>query len=198
MALGLLGAAPVAASSGDPPVDLEAMARRAGVIIAGRVVRVCPGTHPRYPRLGVTFVTVHVAEALKGAEPGDFTFMQIGHAADALPPLGSARTFLIPDLPTYRPGEELLLFLYPATQTGLTSPVDGRRGKWPLERGSRDGTRRVAGMRLSPSPGHPPGGGTPLAAVRARVQRAAAVAAGQSLRHAATGAARAGEGGGAR
>lgn len=133
------------------PADLAGMARRAGVVAAGEIVQVRPGTHPRYPRLGVTFVTLRVSESFKGTRSGMLTFMQIGHAGDARPPANGARYMRIPDLPQYRPGEEVLLFLYPATETGLTSPVDGHRGKLALRRDARSGATRVVGGPLSPT-----------------------------------------------
>jgi hypothetical protein len=128
--------------------NLRSLAQRAGTIIAGRVVQVRPGTHPAYSRVGVTFVTLRVTEAFKGAAPGDFTFMQIGHAGDTPPPAGQANFMLLPDLPTYRPGEEILLFLYPPSDAGLTSPVDGIRGKRPLRRDPATGQLQVVGMTL--------------------------------------------------
>jgi hypothetical protein len=140
-------------ASGSPPVNLRSLAQRAGTIVTGRIVQVRPGTHPAYPRVGVTYVTLRVTEAFKGAAPGDFTFMQFGHAGDTLPPVGQANFFLVQDLPAYHPGEEVLLFLYPPSDAGLTSPVDGARGKWPLARDSTTGRIQVVGLTLSPSPG---------------------------------------------
>jgi hypothetical protein len=80
---------------------------------------------------------------------------------------------LIPDLPTYRPGEEVLLFLYPATGTGLTSPVDGRQGKRPLLLDARTGESVVA-ERVLTAAGAPQT--LPLATMRARLHAAVAAA----------------------
>ncbi len=140
-------------AAGSHVANLRVLTQYAGIIVAGRIVQVRPGTHPAYPRLGVTFVTVRVTEAFKGAAPGDFTFMQIGHAGDTTPPVGQANFFLLPDLPTYRPGEEVLLFLYPPSDAGLTSPVDGARGKLPLARDPATGQLQVVGMTLETKPG---------------------------------------------
>jgi hypothetical protein len=153
------------------PADPAGLARRAGVVVAGEIVQVRPGAHPRYPRLGVTFVTLRVSEAFKGARPGLLTFMQIGHAGDTLPPLGGARFMLIPDLPHYRPGEEVILFLYPTTETGLTSPVGGRRGKWPLTRDARSGELELEERVLSAGK---KAEGIPYARVRTRLRAAIA------------------------
>lgn len=161
--LSLLLTLPLPATAAEaPPVELAAMARRAGVVAAGQIVQVRPGAHPRSPRLGVTFVTLRVSEGFKGTRPGLFTFMQVGHAGDVLPPAGGPRFMVIPDLPTYRPGEEVLLFLYPATETGLTSPVDGRRGKRPLVRDARSGEPMLGDGVLTAV--------TPFAQVRSRLR----------------------------
>jgi hypothetical protein len=37
----------------------------------------------------------------------------------------------------YRPGERVLLFLYPASRLGLTSPVGGRMGRFRVDDGGR-------------------------------------------------------------
>jgi hypothetical protein len=143
---------PHAAGGTFSAANLRVLAQRAGIIVAGRIVQVRPGTHPAYPRVGVTRVTVRVTEAFKGAAPGDFTFMQFGHAGDTPPPAGQANFVVLPDLPTYRPGEEILLFLYPPSDAGLTSPVDGARGKWPLTRDPATGQLQVVGMTLGTKP----------------------------------------------
>jgi hypothetical protein len=154
------------AGGSEAAANLRSLAQRAGTIVAARVVQVRPGTHPAYPRVGVTFVTLRVTEAFKGAAPGDFTFMQIGHAGDTPPPAGAANFLLLPDLPSYRPGEEILLFLYPPSDAGLTSPVDGLRGKFPLARDPATGQLQVVGMVLSPGTGP-----TPYAPVRVRLRQ---------------------------
>lgn len=119
---------------------LAELVAEAGTIVAGRVVEVRQGRHPDYRNIVVTFVTLDVAEAFKdtggkvqpGARPR-LTFMQFGNP----------RTLPIHDLPLYRPGEEVVLFLYPESQYGFTSPVAGGQGKFIIERDLRTGTRRV-------------------------------------------------------
>jgi hypothetical protein len=164
---------PVLRPAGDRQgADLHSLAQRAGTIVAGRVVQVRPGTHPAYPRVGVTLVTLRVTEAFKGAAPGDFTFMQIGHAGGTPPPVGRANFLLLPDLPPYRTGEEILLFLYPPSEAGLTSPVDGARGKWPLARNPATGQLQVVGLTLGTRRNEATGAArTAYATVRASLRR---------------------------
>jgi len=124
-ALLLLGALASATRAQNAPVTLEELVRSAGTILTGRVLDVREERHPRYPYLIVTRVTLAVERTFKGgtrASSGRFTFRQIG---------GLTR-FRIFDLPGYQVGEELVLFLYPESAYGLTSPVGGMAGKFRL------------------------------------------------------------------
>jgi hypothetical protein len=124
-ALLLLGALALSTRSQGAPMTLEDLVRSAGTILAGRVLDVREERHPRYPYLIVTRVTLAVERTFKGgagASSRRFTFRQIG---------GLTR-FRILDLPGYRVGEELVLFLYPESAYGLTSPVGGMAGKFRL------------------------------------------------------------------
>lgn len=119
---------------------LAELVAEAGTIIAGRVVEVREGRHPQYQNIVVTFVTLEVTESFKdaGAKRNPLaqhrlTFMQFGNP----------RTLPIDDLPGYRPGEEVVLFLYPDSQYGFTSPVAGGQGKFIVERDPRTGARQV-------------------------------------------------------
>lgn len=121
-------------------VTLGELVAEAGTIIAGRVVEVREGRHPDYRNIVVTFVTLDVVEAFKdiggkvqSAARPRLTFMQFGNP----------RTLPIHDLPAYRPGEEVVLFLYPESQYGFTSPVAGGQGKFIIERDLKTGARRV-------------------------------------------------------
>jgi len=136
------------------PMDLATMTERAGTIVSGRISQMRAGSHPKYQNIGALYVTIKVNDTMKGT-PGDtLTFMQFS----GLAPQGSnskavsiARS--LPDLPSYRVGEEIVLFLYPVSSAGFTSPVGGEQGKFMI--------RRV--------PGQPPavvsGGGNHLLAV---------------------------------
>ncbi len=143
-------------------VNLAEMVEDAGVIVAGRCVEVKEGTHPQYPNIPVLYVTIEVKDILKGSVQDSsgsrvrlaaprgklsggsgarqtFTFMQFG---------GSE----FPDLPGYHAGEELLLFLYPESRYGLTSPVGGAQGKFSVgsdpETGKRTLTNRLNNANL--------------------------------------------------
>ncbi|MGE5206494.1 MAG: hypothetical protein ACM3PW_12830 [Chlamydiota bacterium] len=77
---------------------------------------------PQPGRVPVVQVTLQVERALRGARRGQtFVLTQWAGAWDAGP--------------QYRPGQRLLLFLYPRSQTGLTSVVGGRLGQFDLDAG---------------------------------------------------------------
>ncbi len=117
------------------PVSLRDMVERAGIIVSGRVVSVRQGSHPEYPHVAVTYVTVEVEESFKGLSPDrrQFTFMQFG---------GQDLT-RVPELPSYHRGERIILFLYPESRYGFTSPVGGIQGKLSVRLDPRTGERRV-------------------------------------------------------
>jgi hypothetical protein len=114
--------------------SLKEMAASAGTVVTGRVVEVREGRHPQYPNVKVAYITMAVEETLKGQANGQtqHTFMQFGG--------GVVR---IHELPGYRVGEEVVLFLYPESQYGFTSPVGGSQGKFYVHADPQTGERVV-------------------------------------------------------
>jgi hypothetical protein len=132
-ALGLLAARPSAAVG--RRLDLATMTERAGTILSGRVTQIRAGTHPQYRNIGVLFVTLKVEEMMKGAPAETFTFMQFtGQKLDNNGGKGLSAAQPLPDMPSFRVGEEIVLFLYPPSSVGFTSPVGGEQGKFLVRR----------------------------------------------------------------
>ncbi len=98
-------------------VNLEKMTQIAGDIIAGKCVNVKPGFHPEYENVKVTFIEIETFDVIKGDGGHNFKFMQFGHGSE------------IAHLTKYKKNEKLLLFLYPKSRYGLTSPVGGAQGR---------------------------------------------------------------------
>ncbi|GBC77223.1 hypothetical protein HRbin08_00694 [bacterium HR08] len=126
-ALALLSALASGAPAQNAPMTLAELVQSAGAIVAGRIVEVREERHPQYPSLILTRVTLAVERTFKGenkqrASSGRFTFFQIG---------GSRRLRSF-HLPRYHEGEDVVLFLYPESAYGLTSPVGGAAGKFRL------------------------------------------------------------------
>ncbi len=117
----LLGVLVPSARAQHAPATFAELVESAGTILAGRVLEVREEPHPQYPYLTVTRVTLAVERSFKGKSKGrSFTFFQIG----------GSKTFRPFHLPDYREGEEVVLFLYPESRYGLTSPVAGAAGKF--------------------------------------------------------------------
>ena len=103
------------------PLSLTQLTRKAGFIFAGRVLQV-ERPAPPADRVPIIRVTLRVERALRGVRASQvFTLTQWAGAWEAGP--------------QYRPGQRLLLFLYPRSRTGLTSVVGGRLGQFELDAG---------------------------------------------------------------
>lgn len=96
-------------------VNISEMVASADRIFRGRCLSVEPaGSAAGLPVLQYTF---EVVEGLKGVTEGEqVAFRQVQGA-------GKDRRKGVAGIPGYRGGEEVLLFLYPDSQLGLTSPV---------------------------------------------------------------------------
>jgi hypothetical protein len=162
---GFGGMAPGPAGAMNRPVNLVTMTERAGTIVSGRITALHAGSHPRYRNIGVLYVTVKASEVLKGQPAETVTFMQFtGRLMDDNGGKGLTEAHPLPDMPSYRVGEEVVLFLYPPSSAGFTSPVGGEQGKLRVQRRAgepvtviRDGGNRSPGVggtlpsRLSPA-----------------------------------------------
>jgi hypothetical protein len=96
------------------------LCRHAGMIFAGTVLA-SPSELPRTDR-GVPYVEVslRVDRAIAGVKLGQVLTIQEWTGA-------------LSSHPTMRPGEHLLLFLYPPSRLSLTSPVGGAQGQIRLD-----------------------------------------------------------------
>ena len=101
--------------------ELRQMTHRSGAIFAGRVLSVQylrPRLANEVPTVRVTF---RVERGIRGARTGGrFVLRQwAGLWSGGQQP--------------YRVGERVLLFLYPPSKVGLTSPVGGERGRFRID-----------------------------------------------------------------
>lgn len=112
-------------------INLAEMISHAGRIVHGRVVEVREGKHPQHEGIAVTFIKIQVTEMIKGSTTREVSFMQYGNST----------TQYIADMPKYNIGEEIVLFLYPESKLGLTSPVGQGQGKFLVRDDVRSGQR---------------------------------------------------------
>jgi hypothetical protein len=117
------------------PLDLDALTAAAGRVFMGRVVAVRSGRDRH--GLPATWTTFAVDEALKGTSAKRIEIKQLGVAT----PLPDGTVFRVPALPSYRVGDEVILFLQPESREGFTSPVGFGQGRFRIH---HDGTGAVA------------------------------------------------------
>jgi len=124
--------APPLAAQVKPPLSLRQLTRPAGYIFAGRVTSVRARLTP--DQVGTVEITFRVERSIRGAQPG--SALTIREWAGLWS--SGAR---------YRVGERVMLFLYPPSPLGLTSPVGGDYGHFALD---HDGQ-----VILGPARSHP-------------------------------------------
>jgi hypothetical protein len=106
--------------------DIVDLTDEAQIIVHGTVVSARVEPHPQLKNLNTVLVTMSVAESLKGPGQKSLTFRQYIWDVRALGNGGG-----------YHKGEELLLFLRPASELGLTSPAGLQQGRFEITRDAR-------------------------------------------------------------
>jgi len=122
-------------------ITIQELVESAGTIVSGRVVEIREGRHPDYPNVPVTYVTLEVEDVFK--DDGAKVRRSSGHRLVTFMQFGGLRALRVHDVPGYREGEEIVLFLYPESQYGFTSPVGGLQGKFAVQLDHRTGRRMV-------------------------------------------------------
>jgi len=110
-------------SSSDYAPNLRELVRRSGTILVGTVTAI------EFPKTSSSVASVRVTFRVEQGIRGD---VHDGGTSSIVEWAG-----LWSDGPRYRVGERLVLFLYPTSKLGLTSPVAGRWGRWPVDARSR-------------------------------------------------------------
>jgi hypothetical protein len=101
--------------------NLSYLARRADIIVQGRVVGVKYEPLPGYEHIPTVKVTLSIVRTLRGSETRQYTFRQ---AMPFLHPRGGKGAF--------RVGQEVLLFLTTPSQYGLSSPLAHEQGTFQI------------------------------------------------------------------
>ncbi len=121
--------------------DLRQISQQAGVIFAGRVVLIEPVRLAGSDQITSVRVTVQVEQGVRGARSGErLTFSEWAG-------LWSAGE-------RYRIGQRLVLFLYPPSAIGLTSPVGGSAGRLAVDKSGRVflTPEQLQAIRIPPTP----------------------------------------------
>ena len=127
------------------------LVQRAGYIFAGTVKTVERIAPREASSLGVMRITFQVEQGFRGVRAGQV--LTIREWAG-----------LWENGERYRPGQRVMLFLYPPSKLGLTSPVGGEAGRFPVDRDGNveiqpkrhDRPGPVANRRLWPANRIPP------------------------------------------
>jgi hypothetical protein len=108
------------------PANLNQLVQGAHTILRGFVVSARVEPHPQFSNLQTVIVTVQVSRVLKGEAVSTYTFRQfVWNEGD----LGNAAG--------YQKAGELLLFLNPVSQYGLTSTVGLDQGRFRVIRDAK-------------------------------------------------------------
>ncbi len=92
--------------------DIADLTDEAPLIVHGTIASSQVEPHPQFKNLNTVLVTMSVADCLKGSGSKTITFRQYVWAIRSIAASGG-----------YHKGEEVLLFLRPPSQYGLTSPA---------------------------------------------------------------------------
>jgi hypothetical protein len=124
------------------PFNVEELARRAEKVFVGTCTKVSHKVNDR--GIPVVEVTFAVAETVKGEAGATVTFQQFDAQTQSFPSPTTANDFFrehpqgifakaaLIGMPTYQPGEEVVLFLAAPGKLGLTSPIGLVQGKLPI------------------------------------------------------------------
>ncbi len=115
---------------------LQTFPRSSGPIFSGTVLRVEHRNANSSTALATTEIRFRVDQAIRGVRKGQL--LEIKEWAG-----------LWQSGERYYPGERVLLFLYPPSKLGLTSPVAGR-GRFPIDRSGRVILKLPVGSRPKP------------------------------------------------
>jgi hypothetical protein len=107
------------------PVNLAFLARRAEVIVQGRVVAARYEGMPNYPNIRTVLVTLEVERMLRGPAGSRFTFRQY---------VGPQKRGGVKS--GYMTGQRVLLFLPGESTAGLRSPLGLEQGHFRIVRGT--------------------------------------------------------------
>lgn len=106
-------------------MNIERLVRDAGMIFAGRVINVETGERDKDMNLFVTHYTFLVTEKMYGVESDTIVINQYGGEADG-------QEFYPKGVPRFYEGEDVLVFFYPPSKIGMSSPVGMDQGKFMI------------------------------------------------------------------
>jgi hypothetical protein len=120
--------------------SFRVLTRQAGYIFVGKVAAVSRRAASNAREVATMQITFHVEQGLRGALSGsELTVAEWAGLWN-----GAKR---------YRVGDRVLLFLYPNSKLGLTSPVGGRQGRFEVDTSGQVVLRPEHALFLASTPG---------------------------------------------
>ena len=142
LAVAAAGVAPVLATSMAPQTIAD-LTRGSHDIVVGTVSRVTEGRQGSLPYVEVE---VSVSETIQGAPARTLTFRQPGLQSRQVASGGRRFVGLIPGLPQYAAGEQVILFLGPTSSRGFRTTVGLEQGKFGVTAGNAVNAAGNAGL----------------------------------------------------
>ncbi len=109
-------------------VDLSEMVEASGMIFSGQVLSVEGTTDERGDI--VTRTTFRIEQPVRGVMPGTVTITQYGGVTES----GS---MVLAHMRYFTEGERVMVFLYPPSELGLTSPIGMNQGAFTIDAQNR-------------------------------------------------------------
>ena len=108
------------------PLSLDEIIDSAAVAFEGRCLETRTGRDPQTGMI-VTFTTFQVDDLLKGSAGSTYTIKQVGGEDRT-----EGRVFRMQGVPTFKPGEAYVVFLYGISEKGFSSPVGLAQGRFEV------------------------------------------------------------------
>lgn len=160
------------------PLDLSHMTAQAGRVFAGRCLEI--STELDENQIPVTYVRFQVQDGIKGISDGEQILVKFFGIQRDVRPWNEGEKIIVPlktisvGLKNYEPGQDYLMFLYPESDLGFTSPVGAGQGQFQIlvdEKGNKSVLNPLGNQNLQGSLVKNSSGAVPLDRIKTDVQR---------------------------
>ncbi len=159
------------------PLDLSHMTAQAGKVFTGKCLEI--STELDENQIPVTYVRFQVQDGIKGVSDGEHVLVKFFGIRGEVRPFNEGEKIIVPlktisiGLKNYEPGQDYLMFLYPESDLGFTSPVGAGQGQFQIlvdEQGNKSVLNPLGNQNLKDSLKNS-SGAIPLDRIKMDVQR---------------------------
>jgi hypothetical protein len=129
---GLLLGTPSLHATSMPPMTIADLVRRSSDIVVGTVTSV---TENRQGHMPYVEIEVKVSETIKGPAGATVKLRQVGPQSPGQVEHGRRAIGVMPGMPMYSVGEQVMLFLAPRSSSGFRSTIGLQQGKFHMRAG---------------------------------------------------------------